>query len=123
MSGAFMPLSGQQAGQQEGFTMIRKVICGAGALGASLMGATAAFAQEAAASVAAAAPTPEATEAAAAATSRSSAISSWGTTNTPDSRPTLSTAKASANKTKFAAGPAADISAARRGWRSSQPGS
>jgi Amt family ammonium transporter len=48
--------------------MIRKVLCGVGALGPSLIGATAAFAQEAAASVAAAAPAPEATEAAAAAT-------------------------------------------------------
>ena len=44
--------------------MIRKVICGAGALGTSLMSATAAFAQEAAASVAAAAPAPEAAAAA-----------------------------------------------------------
>ncbi len=48
--------------------MIRKVICGAGALGSSLFAATAAFAQEAAATVTAAAtPAPEATEAAAAA--------------------------------------------------------
>ena len=48
--------------------MIRKLICGAGALGSSLFAATAAFAQEAAATAAAAAPAPEATEAAAAAT-------------------------------------------------------
>ena len=51
--------------------MIRKLICGAGALGTSLFVATTAWAQEAAASVAAAvataAPTPEATETAAAA--------------------------------------------------------
>ena len=42
--------------------MIRKVLCGAGALGSSLFAATAAYAQEAAAT-AAATPTPEATEA------------------------------------------------------------
>ena len=45
--------------------MIRKVLCGAGALGTSLFAATAALAQEAAATAAAAAPAPEATEAAA----------------------------------------------------------
>jgi len=52
--------------------MIRKMLCGAGALGASLFASAAAFAQEAAATAAAAAtpapaPSPEATEAAAAA--------------------------------------------------------
>jgi Amt family ammonium transporter len=51
--------------------MIRKLICGAGALGTSLFAATAAFAQEAtasaAAAVASAAPSPEATASAAAA--------------------------------------------------------
>jgi Amt family ammonium transporter len=47
--------------------MIRKILCGAGALGTSLYTATAAFAQEAAATAAAAAPAPEATETAAAA--------------------------------------------------------
>ncbi len=46
--------------------MIRKLLCGAGALGSSLFAATAAFAQEAAEAVAA--PVAEATEAAAAAT-------------------------------------------------------
>src|SRR4051812_17966972 len=52
-------------------TMIRKLICGAGALGTSLFAATAAFAQEAtasaAATVASAAPSPEAPASAAAA--------------------------------------------------------
>ena len=41
-------------------------------------------------------------------------------THHPPMRPVFSTAKASAASTRFASGPASAITAARRGWRSSQ---